>query len=98
VVISAKAVSISDAVLALCTTSWRPNTSDLQTAAREVLADRDERRMLVVQPHAHLAVWALRNLGNRRGDVGVHLLAGHDAQPRQEHPRDADHAVLALAL
>jgi hypothetical protein len=36
----------------------------------EVLADRDERRMLVVQPHAHLAVGALRNLGNRRGDVG----------------------------
>src|SRR5258708_24244846 len=26
------------------------------------------------------------------------LLAGHDAQPGQEHPRDADHAVLALAL
>jgi hypothetical protein len=26
----------------------------------EVLADRDERRMLVVQPHAHLAVGALR--------------------------------------
>src|SRR5258708_17754555 len=42
--------------------------------------------------------WALRNLGNRRGDVGVHLLAGHDAHPGQEHPRDADHAVLALAL
>jgi hypothetical protein len=51
--------------------------------------------MLVVQPHAHLAVGALRNLGNRRR---VHLLAGHDAQPGQEHPRDADHAVLALAL
>jgi hypothetical protein len=28
----------------------------------------------------------------------VLLLAGHDAQPGQEHPRDADHAVLALAL
>src|SRR5438445_8958515 len=25
-------------------------------------------------------------------------IAGHDAQPGQEHPRDADHAVLALAL
>jgi len=37
----------------------------------EVLADRDQRRMLVVQPHAHPAVGALRNLGNRRGDVGV---------------------------
>ena len=69
---------------------------DLVGEHAEVLADRDERRMLVVQPHAHLAVGALRNLGNRRGDVGVHLLAGHDAHPGQEHPRDADHAVLAL--
>src|SRR5438445_10631647 len=25
-------------------------------------------------------------------------IAGHDAHPGQEHPRDADHAVLALAL
>jgi hypothetical protein len=25
-------------------------------------------------------------------------IAGHDAQPGQEHLRDADHAVLALAL
>src|SRR5262245_5635964 len=30
----------------------------------EVLADRDERRMLVVQPHSHTAINVLRDLGN----------------------------------
>src|SRR5258708_10647745 len=60
----------------------------------EVLADRDQRRVLVVKLHAQRSVHRLRDFGNRGGRLVADLVGVDD-----RHPRHHDHhglAVLAL--
>src|ERR1700730_5650871 len=60
----------------------------------EVLADRNQRRVLVVHLDAQRAVGVLRDLGDRGGRLVADLVGVHD-----RHPRHQDHhglAVLAL--
>src|SRR4029077_204023 len=62
----------------------------------EVLADRNQRRMLVVHLHAQRSVHRLRDFGNRGGRLVADLVGVDDRHPRHH---DLDHhglAVLAL--
>src|SRR5260370_31597224 len=60
----------------------------------EVLADRHQRRVLVVKLHAQRSVHRLRDFGNRGGRLVADLVGVDDRHPRHQDGR----AVLALLL